>query len=188
MSEVLKCDASAVEIEAEIGKARDAENDSSRKLEKAKQDYLADILADDVGDAVKAKEALATAEIERDRAQAFLAALEGKLAETRVAEAAAALEAKRGAVAAEADAVEKALRAEYPKLAKALVALLQRLTNAESAVHDINGELLRAGRGDMIRAVECRAFPAQPHVSPEAVSIRVRTALVEIAGVAPGWN
>jgi hypothetical protein len=109
--------------------------------------------------------------------------------EAEVREAADALTAERAAAEAEAVAVAKALRTAYPKIATELVALLNRLETAESAVQAMNEKLIRAGRMDELLAeVETRAFPVGPHEYAPNMSILGRTTLAEKPGLCPGYH
>jgi hypothetical protein len=185
---ILKKKASCAELEAALIDAHASASDAATKFERAKSEYASGILCDSLDDALKAKEALNIAEVERERARAFVSALEGQIAAARVVEAEVALDAKRKSVETEASAVEAALRKEYPKLANALVELLKRLTAAERAVDAINLELQECGRSDLVDAIETRVYPVPEIIWQETVSIRNRTSLREIEGVASGWN
>ena len=89
---------------------------------------------------------------------------------------------------AEAVAVAKLLKSRYPALAKELVALIERLDAAERQVAAVNEKLAVAGRaGERLAEVEWRAWPAPEGQFAPQYSIRNRTKLRELPGLAPGY-
>lgn len=137
---ILKRKVGGKELEVALTEARAAVTAAEEKLAKAKSDYAANILCDDLDEALKAREAISFAEVERDRSIAFRSALEQQLAqaqarleeERRIALCAAAEEANRAA--------EKALRS-YPTLAQKIVGVIKAVAEADEAVAAANASL-----------------------------------------------
>lgn len=133
------------------------------------------------------KEVLAAeAEIDRarlavDRVKAVQGELERRLVAAKADEAKAALDAELAAAAAEADAVKRALATEWPKHAKALIGLLERLHAAEKAIGAINTKLIAADRADdRLREVERDLFDPGGKAYLPSVSIRNRSSLPNV--------
>jgi hypothetical protein len=135
----------------------------------------------------KADEVLKTAIRDRDRAIAAQAELSRRLAEVEVAEAAAALDAERVAVENEAKAVAKLLAEKWTPMQAEMVAILERLNDAETAVQEVNSRLAAAGRTDKVAAVELRVFPAPEYELASLHSIASQTSFRELPA-APGWR
>ncbi|MBY5562174.1 hypothetical protein [Rhizobium leguminosarum] len=135
----------------------------------------------------KADEALKAAIRERDRANAARAELSKRLVGAETREASDALDAERAAVEKEAAAVAKMLGEKWLKMQGEMVALLERLGDAENAVSELNQRLSSIGRSDLVKSVEERAFPVSPALYAPLYSIRRQTALMPLPG-APGWN
>jgi hypothetical protein len=128
------------------------------------------------------------AKIRRDRAQMLLSTLETNLSAAREAEAIAALTTERAVVERELTTISGLIRTEYPKLATALVAMLERLEAADTAITAVNEKLMIAGRHDEILPdVQSHALP-KPGPHEIAPSIWGPTRLAEIPGFAPGWH
>ncbi|MBY3347304.1 hypothetical protein [Rhizobium laguerreae] len=135
----------------------------------------------------KADDVLKLAIRERDRAIAARAELSKRLADAEMREASDALDAERAAVEKEAAAVAKMLGEKWLKMQGEMVALLERLGDAENAVSELNQRLSSIGRSDLVKSVEERAFPVSPALYAPLYSIRRQTALMPLPG-APGWN
>lgn len=150
----------------------------------------ADLLMDGDDTTLDALEArIAAARRQVERTTIIRDQLTAGLADAELREAAEALSAERKAVEAEAGAVAKAIKVQYPKLAGDLRELLERLAASERAVAAVNTRLHEAGRSDeVLTPVETRAYPLGPHEYGPARSLLTRTALAAIPGRSAGWN
>ncbi|TBG03770.1 hypothetical protein [Rhizobium leguminosarum] len=135
----------------------------------------------------KADDALKTTVRERDRAIAAQVELSRRLAEAEVAEAAAALDAERTAIENEAGRIANLLATEWVEKQAWMAAVLERLSDAETAVNEFNSRAAAAGRSDRIASVETRAFPVPAHLFAGAYSIVNRTTFRAVPG-APAWG
>lgn len=153
-------------------------------VEAAKSDVGEAILSGAEKAVERAEAALEIAERNRDRANVARAELEKRLAATEAAEASAILDAERAAVEAEAARVAAEVRKKWPGLQRQMVALLDQLSDAETAVRALNAKLHAAGRTDTLADVEWRARPRPAFAWEGAVALSANVAMPEV----PEWN
>jgi chromosome segregation ATPase len=116
--------------------------------------------------------------------------LERRLAEAEKQEAEDALSTERDATEKESADVAKQIGSEYPKLARRLTEMLQRLVDAEEQVEAINAKLSAAGRGDeRLDGPERRIFPKAANPNYQFWHLGAEIRLPHFADQwAPGWG
>lgn len=174
--------ATSVDLRAALAELDDAALVAA--VETAKADVSEAILSGAEKAVERAEVALEAAHRQRDRAAVARTELLKRLTATEAAEAAAALDAERNAVEAEAKAVAASLRREWPALQSKMVALLERLSGAEEAVRTVNAKLHAARHTDTVADVEWRARPRPVFAYEGTVSLAANVALPEV----PEWK
>lgn len=179
--------APSADLAAALHDARGVLAAAEAAMAEADRAYSAGLLEHDAEQLQAIKVAREAATIDRDRAAVLVASLQDRLVQAEAAEAAAAFEARRAAVDAEAERVAAKIRNTYPKLAGELVALLKDISKADRAINAMNQDLVRSGV-PILADVQRRALPQPKSMHAMAPSIWGNTILQPIDGFAPGWE
>jgi chromosome segregation ATPase len=167
---------------AEAEKAADA-------LERERRTVLLEGSDDDLA---AVEEKIVSANRQTERLCEAERVLKRRLAEAEEREKQDGLTAERDEAEKEAAAIAKQVGAEYPKAAQRMVAMLQRLVDAEDSVERVNAKLAAAGRGDeRLEPVEQRVFPkmnsSNPHYRFWHLGAEIRLPFFADEW-APGWG